>query len=191
VYPFIIDFVSLSEKGIVTSMWEYLNLIVDVMKYDPVSGEYYDLNEEFFNRMIAYNSRQCSGELQIKVKDTNLGAGYLQQQILGDRPDIITVDRNERNWSINELRDYRVNYNAPMFINRLDLLQSEYFIDKILNTSTIDFNKDWTQKESFRDKYLEFRLFFDNFVSIASGTSPKDIKILINFIVDVEKQSYR
>jgi hypothetical protein len=196
VYPFIVDFVMLSHKGVITSTWEYLNFIVEVMKYDLSTDEYYDVNTEFFNRMIAYNSRQCSGELKLKVKDSNLGANYLNEQIQGTDPSTITVDRNERNWSLNELRDHRVNYNTPMFISDIGQIQGEYFIDKILNNSSVDFNKNWMEKENFRDKYLELRLFFDNFVEELNAEgiivrNPKDLKVLINFILDMEKRSFR
>jgi Holliday junction resolvase len=191
VYPFIIDIVSLADKGLITSVWEYFNFLVEVQKYDSSSQEYVDVNEKFFDRIIAYNSRQCSGELNIVVKDVNLGANYLQQQILGTTPNTITVDRNERNWSINELRDNRVDYTIPMWIKDLNQLQTQYYIDKILNSPSINFNKNWMEKESFRDKYLEFRLFFDNFVATTIGSTPEDFKILVNFIIDVEKRSYR
>jgi hypothetical protein len=192
VYPFIIDFVTLSERGIVTSVWEYLNFIVDVKKYNTTAEDYTDINTEFFNRLIAYNSRQCSGELTVKVKDAVLDQNYLLNQIKGDTPHIITVDRNERNWNINELRDHRIDYNVPMFITKSSNLQNNYYIDKVLNSSSIDFNKNWMEKESFRDKYLELRLFFDNFAEDDLGViSAKDLKVLIHFVVDLGKRSYR
>ena len=53
-----------------------------------------------------------------------------------------------------------------MFIKKVALLQSSYFTDKEVNPVSINFNKDWTQKESFRDKFLVFRLIFDNFDNV-------------------------
>ena len=61
-------------------------------------------------------------------------------------------------------------------------LQDDYFIDKKLNTGVIDYNKDWTQVESFRDKYLIVRFIFDTF---------DDIKLITNFTANTEKTSIR
>ena len=49
-------------------MWEYLHFIVDSQKYNNTSKDYVDINSEFFDKIILYNSRQCSGELTINVK---------------------------------------------------------------------------------------------------------------------------
>jgi hypothetical protein len=69
-----------------------------------------------------------------------------------------------------------------MFNAKLEDLQDEYYIDKKVNENIIDINKDWTQLESFRDKYLVIRLIFDNF---------DDVKLLLNYSVENEKQSFR
>lgn len=119
--------------------------------------------------MLVYNTRQISGIKDLVYKAQV--AQYLTNQI-ENSADFILIDRNERDWTINELRDIRVNYDIPMFIKRVDDLQAQYFIDKIVNAPAIDVNKDWTQLESFRDKFLVIRLIFDNF---------DNVKILMNF----------
>ena len=130
-----------------------------------------------------YNSRQCTGELSIKVKDANPdSANYINQQIENNDPQSILVDRNERNWSLNHFRDMRVNYEVPIFNSTLPSVQPNYYIDKVLNYSSLDYNKDWTEQESFRDKYLAVRFIFDNFA---------DVKFTLNFSLENETISAR
>ena len=60
--------------------------------------------------------------------------------------------------------------------------QSLYYIDKIVNPVAINNNLDWTQHESFRDKFLVVRLIFDTFV---------DTRLIFNFSALDKKQSQR
>ena len=70
--------------------------------------------------------------MNIKVKDADQESeDYLYEQINNLESNEIIVDRNERNWTLNNLRDIRVNYNEPIFISNLTSLQTEYFIDKV------------------------------------------------------------
>ena len=119
--------------------------------------------------------------MNIKVKDSE-SEDYLYNQVSNLNNDEIIADRSERNWNINNLRDIRTDYNQTIFISDLASLQTEYFIDKILNNASIDYNKDWTELESFRDKYLVVRLIFDKFA---------DVKLLLNFSGEHETQSFR
>ena len=73
---------------------------------------------------------------------------------------------------MNSMRDIRIDYTIPMFLKDLPSLQSSYYIDKVVNPAAIDYNKDWTQLESFRDKFLVVRLIFDNFA---------DTRLIFNF----------
>jgi len=69
-----------------------------------------------------------------------------------------------------------------MFKKKLEDLQDNYFIDKEVNEDAIDENKDWTQMESFRDKFLVVRLIFDKF---------DDTRLLMNFSIQDVKPSER
>ncbi len=189
-HPFIIEYVSLSTP-IITRIWEYLTMLVEAKQFNINHNEFVDVNNKFFDKLIAYNSRQCSGVMNIKVKDADEDSqDYLYEQVNNLDNDEIIVDRNERNWTINNLRDIRTNYNEPIFISKLTSLQDTYFIDKIINDAAIDYNKDWTEMESFRDKYLVVRLIFDNF---ASNDSEIDgaTKLIMNFSIENETQSFR
>lgn len=189
-HPFILEYISLSNP-LTTRLWEYLTLLVEVKRFSPEHNEFYDVNDSFFDKIITYNSRQCSGMMNIRVKDFDeQSEDYLYEQIENLDNNEIIVNRNERNWTINNLRDIRTNYMEPIFISDLSSLQTEYFIDKVLNNNSVDYEKDWTELESFRDKYLAVRLIFNNFAkdeNIPAGST----KMIINFSGENETQSFR
>ena len=169
---------------LITRVWEYIKFIVDVQIYDSVAEEYVDIENEFFDKIILSNSKQCSGELTIKSKKAVIDKDYFMNQLNENTKNEIIVDRNERNWSINNLRDRRTNYTTPIFLKNLDALQTNYYIDKIVNQSSISFTKDWTELENFRDKYLQIRLIFSNFASVQE--TAKNVRMLMNFIIEEE-----
>jgi len=181
-HPFIIEYVSLNNP-LTTKIWDYLRLITEAKRYDENFNEFVDARFITFNKGLFYNSRQSSGILNLMVKDTKAEEeNYLLQQVQDLEGDTIIIDRNERDWTLNELRDIRVNYSEPMFNSTLESRQEDYYIDKVVNENSIDYNKDWTQLESFRDKYLVIRLIFDTF---------DDIKLILNYSIENEKQSFR
>ena len=126
-------------------------------------------------------SERHSDPINIVVKDKE-DIDFFMNQISNNDLQNITTDRNERNWTINEIRDMVVTKNVPLFISDVKELQDDYFIDKKLNEGVIDYDKDWTQIESFRDKYFVVRFIFDTF---------EDIKLITNFTANTEKISIR
>lgn len=181
-YPFIIEYVSLSNP-LSTRIFDYLKLITEAKKYNAQYNEFVDQKFITFNKGIFYNSNQSSGVLNLVVKNKNEDdEDYLLQQVQNIEGDSIIIDRNERDWSLNELRDYRTNYEIPMFDSNINSLQDNYYIDKKVNSDSIDHDKDWSELQSFRDKYLVVRLIFDTF---------DDVKLLLNYSVQNEKQSFR
>ena len=179
-YPHIIEYV-LTDSLLSNKIFNDIMVQLESKKYDPLSKTFFDTDRDFFNKLIAYNSRQCTGELNIVVKDKE-AMDFFSNQISNSDLSSIIADRVERNWNINELRDMVVTKNTPMFINDITKLQDKYYIDKRLNPNVVDFNKDWTQIESFRDKYLVVRLIFDKFA---------DVKLITNFTINNEDVSTR
>ena len=183
--PHIVEYVSLSTP-LVTRIWNHVRLITEAKKYMPNYEQYVEDRFTTFNKGIFYNSRQCSGLLNFKVKDIDYNQqNFFANQTINENNSNIIIDREEKDWLINDLRDIRVNYNVPIWNSTINSVQPEYFIDKILNTSSLDLNKDWTQLESFRDKYLVVRLIFDNFANRVP-----DVKLITNYSVENEQQSF-
>lgn len=183
-YPFIIEFVN-NENPIQTKIFEYISFITQALKWNEDLESYVEKRFITFNKGMFYNSRQNSGILNLVVKDTNgVDEDYLWEQVKDYNGDTILLDRNEIDWTVNEMRDYRINYDVPLFIEDKEKkeIQDNYFIDKVVNKNSLDYNKPWETLEMLRDKYLVVRLIFDNF---------EDIKLVFNFSRETELPSPR
>ena len=180
-YPHIIEYVSLSNP-LKTRVWEDIKLHTEAKKYVPENKEYVEKRFITYNKAILYNSRQCTGEMTLKVKDTELNEDYLMNQVVNLGDNSIIIDRNEKDWSLNDIRDIRVDYSKSIFTSNINARQDNYFIDKVLNEDTLDPDKDWQEMEFLRDKYLVVRLIFDNF---------DDVNLLINYSEETENISHR
>lgn len=178
-YPFIIEYV-INNEPLVNKTFNDITIQVESKKYDDATKTFFDTDRDFFTKMLAYNARQCTGEVKILVKDKTI-EDFFSEQVKNSMQTVI-ADRLERDWHINELRDMVVTKDSPMFTTDVSKLQDEYFIDKKLNPNVIDFQKDWTQIENFRDKYLVVRFIFDNFANV---------KLITNFTLNTETRSLR
>jgi hypothetical protein len=181
-YPFIVEYVD-NSNPLQNKVWDHVLFQSEAKKFQPGTGEYMDQRNVTFNKVLMYNTQQISGILNLVPKQ-NESIDYLIQQTknVGSTTGSITIDRNERDWTFNDLRDLRVDYTVPMFYKDVSYLQSSYYIDKIVNPAAISVNKDWTQLESFRDKFLVIRLIFDTFA---------DTRLIFNFSVTDKKVSER
>jgi hypothetical protein len=175
-HPFIIEFVD-NTSPTQTKIWDGITYQAEAKKFSADYEEFVNADGITFNKIIVYNSRQSSGELIVKTKD--LRENYLSEQTL-NTVSTITAELTEKDWSINELRDIKINYSLPSFIKKLENLQDKYYIDKVVNPASINPNKDWTEMESFRDKFLVIRLIFDTFT---------DVKLTTNFFLPDAKVS--
>jgi hypothetical protein len=179
-YPFIVEYVD-NPSPIVSKIWDNILFQTEAKKFDPISQEYFDQREITFNKAMFYNTEQISGMLYLQPKQ-NSSQNYLLEQTTNNTFGVVNIDRNERDWTMNDLRNIRDNYFVPMFIKDPIQFQSLYYIDKIVNPAAINNNLDWTQHESFRDKFLVVRLIFDTFV---------DTRLIFNFSALDKKQSQR
>ncbi|MDB4285890.1 hypothetical protein N9933_01150 [bacterium] len=178
--PYIVEYVSM-KNPLQTKVWNDITFLTEAKKYNAVLNYFGDENDTTFNKAILYNASQCSGELTLTVKNTKAPTDhYLLSQII-NLVNIIPIDRSERNWKMNDMRDIRIDYTVPIFDAALGARQP-YFIDKVLNTSSMDSEKDWTQLELFRDKFLVIRLIFDNLA---------DTQLTLNYSVENETPSIR
>tara|TARA_R110000744_G_scaffold113147_5_gene212033 strand:- start:2585 stop:7384 length:4800 start_codon:yes stop_codon:yes gene_type:complete len=183
--PFIVEYVSLNNP-LTSGVWDNILLQTEAKRYDSNFDDFVDERFITFNKGLFYNNTQCTGEQEFIFKDVdtlnNLDIDYMNNQIKDLNGNSITIDRNERDWRLNELRDMRVDYTQPIFTKRIQDLQGEYFIDKKLNVGSIDYNKDWSQLQSMRDKFLVVRFKFDTF---------DNIKLILNYSEENENPSFR
>lgn len=178
---FIVEFVSLSDP-IQSRLWDSFKLITDASKFDSVTESYVDQRFVTFDEAMFYNSRQNSGFISLVPKDTQPDPEDYMLQQLTEVTGQALIDRNERDWTINDFRDMVVDYTVPMFLKDKASTQGVGYVDKVLNPSAIDLTKDWTQQEVFRDKYLIIRLIFNTF---------DDTKLVLNYSVENETLSKR
>ena len=130
-----------------------------------------------FNKMIAYNSRQCSGELILTAIDKNPTENYMMgsvENVAGE----LNIKKLEKDWRINGFRDMVIDYEKPFFINDFTFKNEGIFIDKYIDESVINKNKDWSTLERFKDKYLRIRFIFDN---------NTDTKLTTNYVIESEQ----
>lgn len=177
--PFIVEYVD-NSNALITKIYDAIKFQTEAKEFDINTESYTDKKYITFNKVLFYNTHQTSGILNMMLKDLE-DDDYMNNQTLNDEDSII-VERSERDWSINELRDISVNPDVAMFNKKLTTLQANYFIDKIINPERIDYDKDWTEMESFRDKFLVIRFIFDTFDTT---------RLIMNFSVQDSKISER
>jgi hypothetical protein len=175
--PFIVEYVD-NNDPLLSKITDGILFQTEATTYDAGTKEFIDA-EYTFNQILLYNTRQISGWLSLQPK-TQVPL-YLNNQLKNITGTII-IDRNERDWTINDFRDFSSNNVTRLFNKDLASLQGAYFIDKVINPAIIDVNKPWYQLESFRDKFLVVRLLFNTFANV---------KLIFNFSVDDRKHSER
>ena len=180
--PFSLEYTAMSGP-LKTKVWEDITLHTEAKRYSVPMKQFVDVDKVTFNKGIFYNSRQCSGLLNLKVKGEGITPeNYMSQQIVNLDPGTIIIDKNEKDWSLNDIRDIRIDYDQPIFNADILARQDNYYTDKILNDSALNVNKSWNELESLRDKYLVVRLIFDTF---------DDVKLIMNYSTENEVDSLR
>ena len=173
-YPYIVEYVN-NDSPIVNKIFNHLKVITNAYKYSEEQQEFYEQRYITFNKAMFYNTRQCSGIVNLKVKDLSDMNAYTVEQVVNTNNGVVLIDNNEGDWLINDIRDYVIKYDKPFFnSNKITVSErnSNEFIDKVLEDDTLDTNKAWAELESFRNKFLVVRLIFDNFA---------DVKLVFNF----------
>lgn len=169
-YPYIVEYVN-NDNPLITKIFNHLRVITEAYKYDKDSKSFYEQRYITFNKAMFHNTRQCSGILDLFVKNTSVEEDYLVEQVQNLNNGTIIIDRNEKDWLMNDIRDYVVRYDKAIFNeNRASFTGEQEFIDKKINEGIIDLEKDWYNLENFRDKFLVVRLIFDNFAEENKNT---------------------
>ena len=178
--PHIIEVVFLTNP-LQTTIWDAVKFHTQAQKYNPA---YNEVNEEryvTFNNAILYNHRQCSGRLDLVSKDEQANPeNYLGQQVVNEAGKVL-LNKDEGNWTFNDFRDYRTDYTIPVWDKTQSNLQP-YYMDKVLNSSSINFSKNWYELESMSSKYLVLRLEFSTF---------SDVELITKYIISESTPSFR
>lgn len=179
VKPFIFEFVVLNSPVVNTTL-ENMLFQFNSKKYDLETNTFVEDLTSHFDNIVLYNSRQTTGIINVNLKNEQ-DENFFFNQVHNDI-NMSTIDKNERNWTMNNFRDLRIDYTKPIWSNVFENQEDIGFIDKTLNESSLDYNKSWEQLEMLRDKYLVVRIIFNNFVNN---------KYIINYISANENISFR
>jgi len=161
-YPHIIEVVA-NKNPIESSIHNAVRFHTQAQQWDPINKYFIDKRLITFDKANLYNSYQSSGDIDLLTKRVQNHLGRDQeswhQQAL--------LDINEKEYSFNEFRDLVENRDIPLFTKNWEepSFQDKYYIDKVINPTSINLNKNWWEQEVFRDKYLLIRLFFTTFVN--------------------------
>lgn len=164
-----------------TKYWEDVSWQSIAQQYNPSYNDYYEQRFITFNKFIAYNYNQCTGLQTLIPKDLFPEATFMEQT-LQQNPGQVLITRKEREWNVNDFRDYRSDYTSPVFTKAWNYIYPNFYIDKIVDPTMINFSKDWSQTEVLRDKFMILRLIFDNFTNIQLTT---------NYILNTSGESMR
>lgn len=156
------------------------NTIVENIVYDNVcfvwdGDDLVEVPFETFDKFIGYNSMQCTGEMDLVVRQAgNISSDYMTTRILNNNLNTIDVDRRDNLWSINNIRNNRIDFSEPMFVSECVNNTYWYINDKVVNTNAVSINGNiWNNKAIFIDKYLIARFIYSK--------NNKFVKILFRF----------
>lgn len=132
--------------------FEFINSKLDTEAYKYVEGEYLEYPKLTFDKLVAWNSHQSSGELTlVDSKNTNIIDSMVEY------PDKVTIDFTFNGYNLNNLNDRLIRFEDFKF-NRPIEVGPEPVNDSNIS-SDIKNNK-------FMDNYLEIRLIFSKFEDI-------------------------
>lgn len=179
-YPFIIEYIP--SASLQTQIVEDLSFISKARRWNPTEREYEDVRFITFNKMVAYNNRSSTGEVNLVVKATQAAPENWLFHQLSNIAGQIMINQVEGNWNLNELRDYVDDPTKPIFSTAWSKIKDQYFIDKLVNVANINHAKPWNEIESLRDKFIIIRLKLDNV---------EDVNLIFNYGLTTESTSNR
>jgi hypothetical protein len=173
---FVVEITSLSSP-LLTRVWEDVTLQSIVEQYNSAIDDYIEIHTKMFDKVMFYNSKQSSGILNVEIREKS-NSDWMMETI-HHKPNTIRANRVEHNWRMNELRDMVVNYSVPFFLNN----SGSPVVDKIINPAAFGM-KQWTDMQSFRDRYLAIRLFLSKFAE-------RNIQLTTSYTLQTEQISMR
>ena len=176
--PFVIDFIA-TQNAIQTFEYNNIHWVSHASTYNSATNTYVDQRYITIDKVLFYNSYQCSGYINLINKDFNPTSqttnSVFDNTLLGES----LITRKERTWSMNGFRDMVIDRSQPMFTK--DWANSDYRmaysdgLDYAVNSNAIA-TKAWFDASRFRDKYLGIRVIFSNFVGADNS------KLIFNYL---------
>ena len=171
-YPFTIEWVD-NPEHIQTKIWNHVMLQMQAKRWDAEAKCFVDLRYDTFSSGYMYNSWQLTGLFNLAVRNESniFNANRFDN--------VVIIDREERDWRLNCIRDKVTNYDVPLFIK--DCVDFRY-TDKNINPAALEVTKKWFDSELLRDKFIVIRLSYAN---------RNDTQITFNYGVLMNETSFR
>lgn len=175
-HPHVIEYIIKDNLG-QTKTLDTISYISKVEEWNSNTKQWIDKDYETFDNIIAYNTYQSTGKRQIEVKQSQ--DPFANLTTVSNK---CFASKTEKNWNINNFRDYIGNRNTSLFTSNWNDIKTDYYIDKVPNTSAFNFNKSPFELEMLRDKYFSVRLFYK---------PVQDYKITTDIFSGLNNDSYR
>jgi len=159
---------------------EILQAVKDYTKVDRIidSQRFVQTNDNFFNKVIAYNDQQCSGVRNLINKPKNNMSLYLQYPKYNtDSIDVLFV-KSDNFYNYNGLWDIVKDYNEPIWV--ADCTSSTE--NKVLNTDNLNYSNQAFKKYPLRAKDSRLRYILDN---------RTDLRLTSQFVATETQISYK
>ena len=124
-------------------------------KLDLTYNDWVKDGNHTFNKLVAYNDVQSTGELTVAIKNN-------AYESIEHNPATALAFHKDNLWRVNQLRDMSISTGIPNFTTNWNNIQSTYPIDKVVNNVNIDLSKSQYELARLRGKYLIIRGTFNN-----------------------------
>lgn len=171
-YPYIIDFPVIGKPDVISNKYTVLHWNSLGQICDENCNLVYQY-EKTFNKLLLYNANQSTGILNLNYTK----GSYLRTEPLYPN---INVDRNEKFFSITNIRDYVDTYDKPMFVSQCGKCNCD--VNKIFNNDIINPNKYYKELQRMRDTFMIARFILDN---------TNDLKLTIDYLITTTTKSIR
>ena len=136
--------------------------------YEVINGVNYEHKDITYDKMYVYNSEQLSGNINLIVKDTNNLSTINNYPIINSNSIDIQAYKSDGFWSISTLEDrlkdrsYAINmFTVDCNDNNIDYANS-FPVDQVVNPSSVQYNKPWTDLKPFKSTWNKARFIFTN-----------------------------
>lgn len=117
-----------------------------------------------YNKAIVYNSLQCSGLLELIVQDELKLSTLFTSLKRTATSRKVGLRKTAGAFAFSQIYDL-VNSEIGrdgFFTNRWPLLQSEYYMDKVLDSTLLDYKRDYKEAAEIKELYTQLRLILDD-----------------------------
>jgi hypothetical protein len=175
-HPFIVEAVATLDT-LNTYTTPAISYLANVLEFNSNSKEWLEIDFDTFNKGVFYSTNQSSGMVDLTIKNNSNPFASIT-----NTPGAILVNKEEKSWNVNNIRNNVIDSTETLFTKEWAAIQTDYFIDKVVNSNAIDINKTLFTTDKLRDKFMACRFVYDN---------PNNRKFNFKYLIDKSKISAR